>query len=579
MAEVINELIEFVRENELSVFNRTKTTIRQGSGSIFKTVDAKTIYNKVISKISQNFSFAETNNLFQYFGFTENIQEIKRRQEFFRSVFSLGVGNNSFLKELRIPRGTWRPKYETLVVTENEETFIQLQKLSCPVKYITCYEDLQGLETCDVIQVVDCENLSRALESLPQTVFLNSLDEVYLERYIEILSGWKDNLLILEKNETNSEIKKIVGEIIPLLGFLEKKDMRNISKEYVEQIIGGVNENILEEVKKMTLTGSSLVEILSRKLPVELNEMIEKELKKTNLPLEIFNISIPITLDERELEEFIRRQNSNEFTDSAEAVKRKAKQLIEVPEKLKHLEELVLVFDFLSGVYNFVKTIEAKNYPEESGDFILEKGKNILIEKPQPVSFFLNNESKCSILTGANSGGKTTLLEHIVQAISFFNLGLPVFAENIKLPVFSEVYYFAKNKGSMSKGAFETLLTQMSGIKPGKKTLILADEMEAVTEPGVAASIVCATAEYFINKDCFLVIATHLGQEIQKHLPLRARIDGIEAKGLDENNELIVDHNPVLGRLANSTPELIVERLANTQKSDYFNFLNEYIKR
>ena len=150
-------------------------------------------------------------------------------------------------------------------------------------------------------------------------------------------------------------------------------------------------------------------------------------------------------------------------------------------------------------------------------------------------------------------------------------LGLPLVGE-FSIPLFTEVYYFAKNKGSASKGAFETLLSQMSNINPGSKTLILADEIEAVTEPGVAGKIISATAEYFISKNCFLILATHLGHEIG------ARIDGIEATGLDENFELIVNHNPVLGRLAHSTPELIVEKMASSKSSEYFKFLNKNLK-
>lgn len=170
------------------------------------------------------------------------------------------------------------------------------------------------------------------------------------------------------------------------------------------------------------------------------------------------------------------------------------------------------------------------------------------------------------------------MIEHIIQLVSLSQLGLNVSGE-LSVPLFSDVYYFAKNKGSMSKGAFETLLTQMSEIKPGEKTLILADEIEAVTEPGVAGQIIVATAEYFLDKNCFLVIATHLGQEIKDILPSRCRIDGIEAKGLTENYELIVDHNPVLGRLANSTPELIVEKMAKSLKKDYFVKLYEFLKK
>ena len=139
--------------------------------------------------------------------------------------------------------------------------------------------------------------------------------------------------------------------------------------------------------------------------------------------------------------------------------------------------------------------------------------------------------------------------------------------------LFSEVYYFAKNKGSAGSGAFEKLLNQLSKIEVGVNTLILADEIEAVTEPGVAAKIISSTCSYFTNKGCKIVVATHLGHEIVNTLPDFARVDGIEAKGLDSNMNLIVEHNPVLGRLAHSTPQLIVEKLANTKGHDYFNYV------
>ncbi len=109
--------------------------------------------------------------------------------------------------------------------------------------------------------------------------------------------------------------------------------------------------------------------------------------------------------------------------------------------------------------------------------------------------------------------------------------------------------------------------------------MILADEIEAVTEPGVAGEIIVSTAEYFIEQNCFLIIATHLGQEVQKLLPPKSRIDGIEATGLTENYELIVNHNPVLGKLANSTPELIIEKMAKAQQKPYLEWLFGNLKK
>lgn len=62
-----------------------------------------------------------------------------------------------------------------------------------------------------------------------------------------------------------------------------------------------------------------------------------------------------------------------------------------------------------------------------------------------------------------------------------------------------------------------------------------------------------------------MVIVSHLGEDLRKESPF-SRIDGIEAKGLDEDLNLIVDRQPVFGKPGRSTPKLIVERLARTRR-------------
>ena len=326
----------------------------------------------------------------------------------------------------------------------------------------------------------------------------------------------------------------------------------------------------------MNISGEILFNLLSQnKLPKDIEEIINECIENSGISEEIIEFGIPVRINEQELERYMKRMDAYENTDFAEKIKRNSKILKEVPEKIERINYLLLIYDFISGISQFIRNCE--NWPEFDEYIEIKDSKNIFLNNAQAISFNLNNEYRCSILTGANSGGKTTLIEHIIQLIVLVNLGLPLNGI-VNMPVFTEVYYFAKNKGSASKGAFETLLTQMGEIKTGSNTLILADEIESVTEPGVAGKIIAATSDYFINKNCFLIIATHLGQEIQKFLPKGARIDGIEAKGLDENNELVVDHNPVIGRLANSTPELIVEKMAKSKKEDYFIYLNEYLK-
>lgn len=569
------EILALIEENNLSPFSKTKTLVKSNEKSSFKTKDAKAVYNKVLSNISQYFTFAETSNLFNCLPFTENKEKIKERQDFFKTINK--SMNKDFLEQLAIPKRTWRPKYGIVAVTEDDKTFQELQKMGCAVKFLVNEYDLESLDDYDIIQVIDCENFSQVLERLPQTVFLDSIEDIYLERHLELLSAWKSNLEILNNNESSEEIKNLVNELIPLLTLMLDKPLEHIRKEQAEQALEEINDELQNEIKNLTLSGESLFSMLSKNsLPENIQNIIRNSIRKRNLPENIFQIKIPLSIDEDALDKLLKKQSAQENTGVAEKIKKKSQELRKIPEKLQQLSANLILFDFLSGISEFMQ--KTSSFPEFSDNLSFEDSANLFLDKAQPISFKLDEQNKCSILTGANSGGKTTLLEHIIQLLSLFQLGLPV-SGKASLPLFTDIYYFAKNKGSMNKGAFETLLTQMSTIKPGKQTLILADEIESVTEPGVAGMIISATADYFIKQNSYLVIATHLGKEIQKNLPKLSRIDGIEAKGLDEFYELIVDHNPVLGRIANSTPELIVEKMANSQKTEYFTFLYDYLKR
>jgi DNA mismatch repair protein MutS2 len=567
------EYCKFIEENELSPLNQNKTQLGFSVNSIYKTKDGKAVHNKVLSQISSKFNFADTSNLWQCLGFTTDINEIKRRQNFFRTLDFI---DTKCFSELKKPRAVWSPKYEIVAVTEDEETFVKLNELGCGVKFLNSDMDLSDLNNYDIVQVIDCDAFSRALESLPQSVFIDRIEDIYLERYLEILSGWKENLLLLDKSLASGEAKDIISQLLPLFIYLEEKTSRVVKREDVDKILEEINDKIGKKIKDMTISGGSLMKMLGEgKLPEEFQKIINEAIEDSKIPKYIFNIAIPVSVDEKELDALIKRQSSNEFSDLAEEIKSKAELLKSIPAKLQRISNLLIVNDFLSGIYEYAKT--ATSFPELSKEVYIEHSKNYFLENAQPINFNLTNQSRCSILTGANSGGKTTLLEHFIQLISLFQIGLPING-NFKCPLFSEIYYFAKNKGAANKGAFENLLTQMSEIKPGAQTLILADEIEAVTEPGVAGKIIASTAEYFLNKNCFLVIATHLGYEIKEVLPRGARIDGIEAKGLDKEFNLIVDHNPVIGRLANSTPELIVEKMANIHDKEYFRFLWGKIK-
>ncbi|MFQ6062566.1 MAG: endonuclease MutS2, partial [Methanosarcinales archaeon] len=64
------------------------------------------------------------------------------------------------------------------------------------------------------------------------------------------------------------------------------------------------------------------------------------------------------------------------------------------------------------------------------------------------------------------------------------------------------------------------------------------------------------------------MFVTHLSHEILASMEKDVRVDGIFATGLDERNELKVDHQPKFNSIGKSTPELIVKKLAAKEKNE-----------
>ncbi|WP_148413511.1 DNA mismatch repair protein [Haloferax sp. KTX1] len=199
--------------------------------------------------------------------------------------------------------------------------------------------------------------------------------------------------------------------------------------------------------------------------------------------------------------------------------------------------------------------------------------RNLFLDDPQPVSYAVgDHELACpagptppvgdrvSVLTGANSGGKTTLLETLSQVAILASMGLPVPAESAVVGRFDSVV-FHRRHASFNAGVLEsTLKSIVPPLSGGGRTLMLVDEFEAITEPGRAADLLNGLVNLTVERDAFGVYVTHLADELSP-LPPEARIDGIFAEGLTDELELRVDYQPRFGTVGKSTPEFIVSRL------------------
>jgi hypothetical protein len=179
---------------------------------------------------------------------------------------------------------------------------------------------------------------------------------------------------------------------------------------------------------------------------------------------------------------------------------------------------------------------------------------------PHALGIDAPTDDRVAVLTGANSGGKTTLLETLAGVALLAHMGLPVPAERAQVSVVDRLV-FHRRHASFNAGVLEsTLRSVVPPVTEEGRTLLLIDEFEAITEPGSAADLLHGLLTLAVEREALGVFVTHLAEDLEP-LPTPARTDGIFAEGLTTDLELEVDYQPRFGTLGRSTPEFIVSRL------------------
>lgn len=524
----------------------------------FKTKESRKVFDKVCSYLSSYFYLSNTSDLLKLLPEMPSDFWISQR-EFTCNLDTKDVGVSAL----------WRPVYSWIVATENETVYRSLKEQQIPVQFIDSTHSIDAIEHYDVIRAFDCEQFVWALERMPQCIFVKSLNQIAPELILREFAK-KKNLILFAAQQLKMPlpfVEQTISELLQACSLLEQNVSKKIEKKALELQVHELNKKLVSELETVQINGSAMLLLMQKKeLPQAVYTLIDRLVVESGLPSELIIRQIPLEIDEELVDERISEQSTDSNRKLALQLQSNAELVNKIPRLLFDLDVYFSVADLVQGISAYTRENNC-SILQVSDELTVTDARNLFLTKPHPISFSLDSNNTASILTGANSGGKTTLLEHLMQLVSLQYLHLPV-AGSVSIPEYTSVYYFAKNKGSTNKGAFETLLLQLATISVDGPTLLLADEMEAVTEPAVASKIMASTLRYFIDKNCHIVFATHLGSILLEHQPLRSRVDGIEAVGLDENDNLIVNHNPVLGKLAKSTPELIVQRLAK-RKNDY----------
>jgi len=281
--------------------------------------------------------------------------------------------------------------------------------------------------------------------------------------------------------------------------------------------------------------------------------------------------TFPVEHDERVVER-LREELTAERDRRAARLKRDlADDLGEMRDPAEELVDAALELDVELTIARFAEDFDCVFPTFEGRGFEIEGGRSPLLdvgfEAVEPVDYGVGG---VALLSGVNSGGKTSTLDLVALVVVLGQMGLPVPAESVRLERFEALHYQAKTQGTLDAGAFESTLREFGSLVAGERTrLVLVDELESITEPGASAVIIAGILEALTESDSTAVFVSHLAGEIREAAAVDVTVDGIEALGL-EDGELQVNRSPVKDHLARSTPELIVEKLAEEGTDDVF---------
>ena len=378
-----------------------------------------------------------------------------------------------------------------------------------------------------------------------------------------------------------------------------------LAKELEKRIHDEVDE-AMQNVK-LDLSGSDMLEALAdaaslqRKLAQQTSDAIEQAIESAtdelaNLlsnvgvrcPRTIFKSEWPTKVDRTTLDGIDSQLEELWKTTQSDRLISLARRLAPLKSKCESSLRKLVELDQWLTIGRWANSVNAV-MPEISDHGIaIKEGRHLLIDGiPDPVDYGLGNcadaedRQSIALLTGANSGGKTTMLELLAHCTILAHMGLPVPAKSAKVGRIESLHVLAKAGGTQSAGALEQTLLQLAEVVSNDNSkLILADELEAITEPGAGARIIAGMLEAAESHagTCMLLV-THLAPSIIEAAGKEMRTDGIEARGLDENLELIVDRTPRRNHLARSTPELIVRRLVERSQGDAKNVFNSILER
>lgn len=217
----------------------------------------------------------------------------------------------------------------------------------------------------------------------------------------------------------------------------------------------------------------------------------------------------------------LRELEKEEEEERMRILRKLSKQVKEKASALRRARDAIGSFDFACAKAELALSLRA-NQPSlnREGILRLKSARHPLLplETAVPVSLELTPQRRVLIITGPNTGGKTTTLKMVGLLSYMVRCGLFIPAsEESTLPLFESILADIGEEQSIeqSLSTFSSHITQIRRILENLKglSLVLLDELGAGTDPAEGSALARAIVEDLAEEgNVRLLVATHLGE-------------------------------------------------------------------
>lgn len=507
----------------------------------------------------------------------------------------------TLLKKISIKGVGKRSKgtYPYILLVEDDEAYDVLRRRGLDSRCLVISPDelTQGMDQ-DIILVYSKREIDEEMLPIVASVHCSSPDhEMIPETAMDELQS------VVGRIKAVSQLRSIFGEetfskrAVEIIEELSSLSSDNRDPEIIREKVGGIQDEVESSLKdaisELTLSGDDTLSLLASGETGPLKDIYAKHAKmaadlvkqRICVKKDLFKMRYPLEVDEEALQSMIQGMKEQAASERFGRKVELAGELKRVKDEVQKEFEWALDLDWKFGLGCFVHDLGLHPFEISQGFLAVKGAADIHLRLggqyqavdyhlgpvPEELMEYFNDievsDSRTAMLTGANSGGKTTLLMTLAQIVIMAMMGLPVPAERSYVPDISKLFIY-KPKRKLDAGGLESFLKELLplAMKVDEDSLVLADELEAMTELEAASRIIGIFLEELSARGAYSVVVTHMADEIGKFT--NCRVDGIEARGLDEKHNLIVDRTPVIGLHAKSTPELILRKLEARAKGE-----------